>query len=603
MRIPMRTLGCLLVLASLAASQPSEGMFDLYARNRTANRPNYITEDFLLLSHMMILERASVDFERLTAMPALSGFARDLSARLQKEQGTAKIARDFAAILAALTEHAAVASSAADPEEAAAELGRIYGAKGIEHSLLFRQDIDYSQFRPRGHYTQSPALTNYFLAYRFAGAILFPVLESRATGITADDADLLTGQALAMARAIATSQELSKSYAELTTRFTFWFGPADDLTLEDYTAIASSATPQAARAELLALGKRPRIVGRTVDAGKLEKGRSVKDVLTGFRLMPQRFSADSGALGELVFPNAGAFQGTGTPFTLGDVGGRKVKAFPTARELMALLGSKAAQGSLEKDGSVNYADYATAKKSAQHMLEGAEGLPGSHLQLMRAWLGSATPANGARRLRSALAYWTYYRYGGLLYIKQSYTAEGKGLTISSPRPGAWLEPVPELYLLLLRQAALLSQQGPNETLKSWQDTLSRCIDISYAELQQGKPDANHEAFLNGLDETLLKLTGKPDRPIVVDIHTEPNSGMVVEEGIAFPAPVKAAGKAAAGALFSPREFKQPLSERLNDEEWITRLREEKPAAPVAPSAMPPATSRPTAKPHTVKKDG
>ncbi len=43
------------------------------------------------------------------------------------------------------------------------EFNKVIEAKGIDKSKLFGYDIDYSQFKPRGHYNAGPALRNYFL--------------------------------------------------------------------------------------------------------------------------------------------------------------------------------------------------------------------------------------------------------------------------------------------------------------------------------------------------------------------------------------------------------------------------------------------------------
>ncbi len=63
---------------------------------------------------------------------------------------------------------------------------------------------------------------------------------------------------------------------------------------------------------------------------------------------------------------------------------------------------------------------------------------------------------------------------------------------------------------------------------------------------------------------------------MIDVHTEPNSGMVLEEAIAFPLQVehKLAKETACGARFKHVEFKQKLSQRLNDQEWEAILEKE-----------------------------
>jgi hypothetical protein len=105
--------------------------------------------------------------------------------------------------------------------------------------------------------------------------------------------------------------------------------------------------------------------------------------------------------------------------------------------------------------------------------------------------------------------------------------------------------------------------------------LDTCIDIAYQAKARRALSTTQVAFLNELDLDLAKLTQRTDTPVVVDIHSEPNSRQVVEEGVALPKPaqmqIPGTGKAAWGALFQHREFKQPIDQRLTDEEWAAKL--------------------------------
>lgn len=48
-----------------------------------------------------------------------------------------------------------------------AEVSRIMGAAGKETSPLLGADVDYSELKPRGHYTSSPAMSTYFRAFKY----------------------------------------------------------------------------------------------------------------------------------------------------------------------------------------------------------------------------------------------------------------------------------------------------------------------------------------------------------------------------------------------------------------------------------------------------
>jgi hypothetical protein len=105
------------------------------------------------------------------------------------------------------------------------------------------------------------------------------------------------------------------------------------------------------------------------------------------------------------------------------------------------------------------------------------------------------------------------------------------------------------------------------------DILDHCTDIAFDAASKRRLKPEQMAYLNHLDLDLKRLTRREDAPIVADIHTDSNSGQVVEEALAHPIAVTANG--ARGALFQHREFKQPMDHRLTDEEWAQQLDREK----------------------------
>jgi hypothetical protein len=75
--------------------------------------------------------------------------------------------------------------------------------------------------------------------------------------------------------------------------------------------------------------------------------------------------------------------------------------------------------------------------------------------------------------------------------------------------------------------------------------------------------------------------------IVADVHTETNSGMVLEEGtgrlrplyVAYPMP-DGGVVVGCGPAFSYYEFKHPMGDRLTDEKWKGMVQQDKvPALP------------------------
>jgi outer membrane protein OmpA-like peptidoglycan-associated protein len=567
---------------SIASAANPHGLFELYAANRAEGRPNLITADLVLVGYSMALDREIAEGEAQTLLPEtirlVDELARSLASGPDLPSGSnAPVdVRNYLAVIQALLK----GENPAQPPAVAAELTRVREAAGIARSGLMRQSLDYSQFRPRGRYTQTPALERYFLATRYAGSVLFPVTASRATAITEEDADALTAEALLLARAFAKNSKAREHWAKIDSTLTALFGRTEDLTADDLNSIRLETPLRQARSTLLEgarrRGRQPTILAGPVDTSLLEPGLTSADALTGFRLFPARFTPDGAAMQQLVYDRVKLYRGDGHPASLAVIGGRPVKAFPQAREIMALLGSEEAVRQLDATDERNYDGYPEAFHAAAEKMRGGDDLTSRQLRIVRDWMRAGAGETGTR-LQSALAFWTWTRYNNFLYAKQSYTTVVKGLPIIKPRDKAWIEPSSDLYLSLASQIDSLQPVLWSEKLAGLAQLLRRCAEISVIESAGAQLPADQVEFLNGLDLSLLQFTGRPDSPIIVDVHSEPNSGLVLEEAVGFPAELThtlADGTSAVGGRFTHREFKQTLAHRLNDGEWLTMLEKE-----------------------------
>ena len=199
-----------------------------------------------------------------------------------------------------------------------------------------------------------------------------------------------------------------------------------------------------------------------------------------------------------------------------------------------------------------------------------------------------------RQLQTALASWAELRHDTILYAKQSYTPE---LTAVPPTPGrgpaGFVEPIPELYERLealvdqtleeLGRLGCLTEEAESR-LNSLGWMAETLREIAEAELRGEELSEAQEMFIREVaDEVEGVLFGLDERTrstvLVADVHTDQNTGMVLEEGVgrldlivvAFPTPE---GRVlAAGPVLSYYEFKVPMSERLTDEAWAQMLEE------------------------------
>jgi hypothetical protein len=321
-------------VAGTPATATAPGLLTLYARNRAEGIPNYVTEDLLLIGYSLAAREATKALEDQAIRPRFADFIAALATGLaalptataaaQTPDATPAVTaqatqanRTYLAVLLALLGTDQAAARAALPAgPASAEFDLVVAAQGIAPSPLWGYPLDYGQFKPRGRYTEDPALAAYFRAMRYAGALLFPVQGSAATGVTPETAARMTVQALQLVDVIAADPRLKEQRDTLEGLLAWHFGPADDLSdadLGQVRAVHPDAAPAAVAQALLAYAKthghQPRILGGLVDADRLEPGLTTRDVLTGWRLLPARYSADSAAFQRLVYDATGAYQG------------------------------------------------------------------------------------------------------------------------------------------------------------------------------------------------------------------------------------------------------------------------------------------------------
>lgn len=560
--------------AGISFAAPS-GMIELYQQNRFLGKPNYITTDFALLAYSLQLDRAFAATEENQMLPTFRRIVDTLLSSAAK-QPTADCLHYLSVLQALLN-----GQTTSERAPVAAELKKIYAADGISRSELLLQTVDYSQFKPRGRYTRNPRLENYFRAYRYAGTALFYIQPSASTGVTADDAKRLTATSLLLASLLRKDANLLASYNSWNNRLDALAGRTEDLALADLALVPPGTAPDAAAKLLLDRARKthhqPRILATSVDVSRIEPGLTPADVLTGWRFLPLRYTPDTAAAQLLTYDHVKRYLGSAQPRSLTTVAGIPVKGFPLALEIIGLLGSGDALKELDKTDERNYEGYADAFKAAQTEIHSGGGLISGQLKILEQWLAEKSATAFPRRLNGALGFWTWSKYNNLLYSKQSYTAISKAAVFNNPRSGAYLEPATGLYLALASQLSAVAANFAPGSLSGVTELLSTCAAISKAEDARTPLTKAQIDYLNNLDATLLQSVGEPDRPIVVDVHTDPNSGTVLEEALGFPSAVNYTlpnGTTAVGAAFAPREFKRKINERLNDEEWLTLLEKE-----------------------------
>ena len=565
-------------------SRTAPGLFSVYAENRESGRPNYVTEDLMLLSYGMIRSMVGKQLERDRYVEAVRELIVGLNEHVQgldADDEPNRANKDFFAVLMALQAGSTEVVDAGERKRAQEELDLVLAASSVEASPLWGRTIDYTQFLPRGHYADDEELTRYFRVVRYAGESLFAIKASAATGVTDALATRMSWQALRLSQAIQDDHLLSRIHADMLMGLTWRFGPAEDLS--NAALLETESVPEAEFPDRLldyarAHGMQPRIIGGVVRHDQLEDGATLADVMTGWRFLPQHRTPEGAAFQQLVFPSTGTFAGEGAehpPFGATVVDGKLVKGFPLLGELMSAWGSEASSFALAESGETAFEGYTEVEQRVRLELAAAEGLAAQHQRLYLSAFADEdrVPEN---RLVAIRAFWTWQRYASLLYAKQSYTSAGKSLVLDPPRPGASVEPSLPLYQALINVVAAHKEFTPHPSWEAFGEILDRISGIAAKVLLGQTLDLEDNRFLNQVDRDLLALTDGFDSPIAVDVHTDPTSGKVLQEttGMARLAVNRVGDIDSVGARLTQCEFKHPMDDRLTDEKWLTILEEQ-----------------------------
>jgi len=233
------------------------------------------------------------------------------------------------------------------------EIELIEKHQGWEYSPIFIYQEDYSQYIPRGHYTKSEKLKNYFKALMWYGRMtaliegspLLSVGESVCSGnrrgiISESEARIQTLQAFLLAHQFSKNQDLQERWNRIYAITSFLVGFSDDLGPNEYGEVLEKLFPEdlspqrieekyeELKEAILAVDYNPKIYSglgacellmpcppleeEEIQALKLQ----AQELLTetkGFRLMGQRFTLDSYLFSEMVSPYSGEYSGLKLP--------------------------------------------------------------------------------------------------------------------------------------------------------------------------------------------------------------------------------------------------------------------------------------------------
>ncbi len=476
----------------------------------------------------------------------------------------------------------------------------------ISDSWFMSYEEDFTQFVPRGHYTRSALLGQYFKAMMWYGRVSFR-LQPVVPPASNDKGMNNTAQAILLSLALnedVTGLPGSPSglvvWDAIYEPTAFFVGAADDLIPADYLGLIDSIYGSQVNIsdlddELLleqfideALELRePMILGQPLD--DTENLNQTK----GLRFMGQRFIPDSYILGQLVYKNVGTLANP--------------RLMPMGLDVMAAFGSERAWELL--DDEKDYLNYVSQMEMLWDNIGNMTTDEWTH-NLYYLWIYSllpllSDPGDGYpyfmqseawvdKQLSTALASWAELRHDTILYAKQSYTF---GLTSVPDLVRGYVEPVPALYARLASLCNMMTTGLDSRTLLSTlmetklvslQTYLLDLQTISIKELEGvALTDAEYSLIENS-GQMLAEIVAMPDddnltsdadddMAVIADVHTDPNTGNVLEEGVGRPSVILVAvlvnGELilTQGGVMSYYEFIWPMDDRLTDEAWQEML--------------------------------
>ncbi|MEQ9501258.1 MAG: DUF3160 domain-containing protein [Deltaproteobacteria bacterium] len=465
---------------------------------------------------------------------------------------------------------------------------KIYGGK---------RTVDWSQFKPRGHYTKSEQLKRYFRAMMWLG---------RAdTGFEIADSDRQLTSAMRLVALVDETGGLKKLGA-MNDIVDFMVGASDNLTafqLRD--AMKGAKNLDAVKKRIAKHGKQAIrsqvVVSNPHDTIEVEPP-------TLFQLFGQRFVIDSFVLSKVVFDSI-LYKNK-----------KVLRMMPNGLDVMTALGNDEAARLLAPE--LERFPYAGNLKAARAFI--AEQ-PAAYWRsnVYNAWLGALrtlddkpsgrhvprvmrSEAWDRKQLQTQLGSWAELRHDTILYAKQSYTAWP-----SCEYPTGYVEPYPDFYRAietLAREAQRrirLADYGKADWMKTRQvqyfdqlaDTMQRLAKIAERELAAQPLTSSDEDWLKKTIDKRGGGSGPPRYdgwypqifygggvsasewdPTVADVHTDPKGGKVREVAVGDTQFLVVAidneddRTVYVGPVFSYYEFDHPVSDRLTDEQWQGKIR-------------------------------
>ncbi|QOR36856.1 DUF3160 domain-containing protein [Clostridium sp. 'deep sea'] len=595
-----------------------EQLFYIYENNEYREIPSFITTDSVLQVYHVFYNYSLRTLEKDT----LIGYTEQLTESMMQKSVSLYIKVINKEVKQALLKNISFFATAwltlekelpdYIPKEAAnlatAEYELILGEGGFLKSKIFPFELDYSQYKPRGHYTRDNDFKRYFRTMMWYGQVPYPLYNIKSNGEKERNVKQ-TLQALLITYTVFLENKNSNDidlWEGIFEPTNFYVGACDDLTIYHYKDLLTNVYGDSP--DINTLTDENKLNKLYLEAKKLPEPkirakytRVSTPVSKQMRFMGQRYVPDSEIIQQLVKPIQ--------------------RPVPSGLDVMAALGSSRAH---DIQIEVNEEDKKWSKypiileelKDKFSKLNQDEWQSNMYYGWMWTLKGllkkheSGYPSfmtNQAwqdKSLTTALASWSELKHDTILYGKFCGAECGGGYT---PITKGYVEPSIEVYDKLLwltkysrenlKQRGILSG-GLESKLQRFEDLLQFLITCSIKQLKNEQlTEQEYDKIMTygGTLEYLtssfagdgirwFEITSETDKnmAVIADIHTiapnEFSDGGYLEVGVG-PAheifvvvPIDGSLYLTRGAVFSYYEFLSKV--RLTDEEWQKTLKED-----------------------------
>lgn len=514
-------------------SRAYEQPFEIYEGNEYGFLPNFVTADSLLHLFHVSYDALLRELEVEKFMPRLIEVSDAMATKSLEDYNNAtdpaikELAKKNTAYFLLALKLFGGAYSEPLPQEVMDLVDKEY--KNIESmskadSNLVAKAVDYSQFKPRGHYTRSEELKKYF-----RGSMLF----SQEAMIFYDDVgkpiDENIIQGLMMAKNLVGDEESFKKWEDVSDSVNFLVENSEDVDPYLMGQVYFSHFDKNTDVDELANEKNLKKVYKTLDQLPKPKIQYYED--TSFRFMPQRAVLDNVWAQNLL-----------------DTNRPSKRPLYSGLDIMGVMGNKVAEEMvLSNEQNKKWDEFENRYQETKEMAKVLDDETEGRKNIYRSWLWMLksyeeeipesfpefmkSKAWAFKDLNAQLGSWAQLKHDTILYGKQAGAEMGGGDEEKKEMPKSYVEPRVHLYDRMiwamnymkenLKSRELLSESN-EKNMNNFIEMVDFLRKVSVAELKNETIDSKDQ-------ERLLYIGGEMENIFIKFVDEKAEYFAEIEE--------------------------------------------------------------------------